>query len=332
MPSLYVTQPGSRVGLNNERLLIEKDDQKLLDIALRRLTNVVCFGRVHVTTSAMHELLERGIDFAFVDRKGQYRGRLAAPVSKNVYLRLAQYEAASNDEASLRLARVILLAKLGNSRNVLRKFQYNHPSPRMTEVIRKLEKLSQLVETAVHPSRLRGLEGTAARLYFSLFDEILRCPLRFEKRSAHPPANEVNALLSLTYTLVLNEFLSILESFGFDPFVGFFHTPGYGKPSLGIDLLEPYRGPLCDVFVFRLLNLQILTAEDFHGKSAQGPRLTKTGFATYLEHYEKRMSREFLHPQTGKKVTWRDCLRQDAESLRRNLLRKETLTVLETNV
>ncbi len=333
MPSVYVTRPQSVVAVHNDRLQVELEGNRLLDLALRRVDTVVCFGRVQVTTHALHSCLEHGIDLAFVTRGGRYKGRLATPLSKNIYLRLAQYDHSRNAQACLELARHVVKAKVTNSRNLLRKFHYNHPSPNLAEVIRKLEKIHILLDRSLEVMRIRGLEGVAAKLYFSLFDLMLRCDLRFDRRSAHPPKDEINSLLSLTYVMVMNEIHSMLEQMGFDPHVGFLHAPGYGKPSLALDILEPFRSALCDQTVLRLCNLRIIEKEDF-GPSDEGHgiRLTDAGLRKYLENYEQRMTREFLYPETGRRVSWRDCLRQDVEGIRTALLRGQKFTPFTTRV
>ncbi|MCG3200109.1 MAG: CRISPR-associated endonuclease Cas1 [bacterium] len=333
MASVYVTRSNAEVSLDGGRLLVHKDGERLLDLALRRISSVVCFGWTHVTTPALHTLLENGIDLAYLSRKGRYRGRLTAPCSKNIYLRLAQYDSARNERRCLELAKLIVSSKIGNSRNVLRKFQYNHPSKELTEVIRKLEKLEKLVQGTQEPTRLLGLEGVCSRLYFSLFDQMLRCDLRFTRRSTRPPRNEVNALLSLTYVLVMNELISIVEGMGFDPYLGFFHSVGYGKPSLALDLMEPFRSALCDVFVVRLCNLKILEKDDFsRAPEDEGFRLTEEGLRKYLEEYERRMVREFSHPVTYKRVTWRDCLRAEAEMARNTLMKGTAYSPFQSRV
>jgi len=257
---------------------------------------------------------------------------LAAPASKNVYLRSAQYEKAMNDQACLELARSVVGSKLFNMAQVLKKFAYNHSDPLFSEIVRKLGKIRKIAGDASHPARLLGLEGLSSKLYFQGLGKMMRGELRFEKRTRNPPRDPVNALLSLTYVMVTNELVSMLEAMGFDPHVGFYHSVGFGKPSLALDLIEPFRSALCDTHVVRLCNLRILEEKDFRrppGKEA-GVLLEEESLKSFLEYCEKRLTKEFLHPVTGKRVTWRDCLRREGERLRNALLKGMKFTPFRT--
>src|SRR5690606_19904156 len=92
--------------------------------------------------------------------------------------------------------------------------------------------------------RLRGSEGEAASLYFSIFDHLIRSPdpeMRWRGRSRRPPLDPVNALLSFLYTLLTHDCRSACESVGLDPSVGFLHRDRPGRPSLALDLMEELR-------------------------------------------------------------------------------------------
>ncbi|MBE7558148.1 CRISPR-associated endonuclease Cas1 [bacterium] len=322
MASIYVSRAGSHLRIRGDRIRVEHESDCLLDLPLRRVDSVVCMGPVQASHAVFTRLLRQGADFAFLSRRGDLHGRLVSRFSKNIYLRLRQYETALHDASSLILARTFVCAKLGNARNLLRKYYYNHRSPGLEAAIRKLEKVEKLASGATDIGRLLGLEGVGARLYFAEWDRMLRCDLRFERRSIRPPKNEINALLSLTYTLVGNELEATVASLGFDPQMGFLHSPSYGRASLALDLLEEFRPALCDPFVLRLVNLRMLEKDDFeHETEGGGFRLSDRGRKTYFTEYERRMQREVLHAGMGRKCSYRQLLRHQAEALARALLR-----------
>src|SRR5947208_2969612 len=92
--------------------------------------------------------------------------------------------------------------------------------------------------------RLNGDGGKSAE--FRLFASCVPSPWRFEKRTAHPPLDEVNAMLSLSYTLLYNRMASHLNMIGLDSYQGFFHQARHGHAALASDLIEEFRPLIAD--------------------------------------------------------------------------------------
>jgi CRISPR-associated protein Cas1 len=104
------------------------------------------------------------------------------------------------------------------------------------------------------------VEGTAAHRYFAAFAEMLHPDERetatfdLEGRNRRPPRDPVNALLSLAYAMLTREWTVVLFSVGFDPYLGFYHQPRYGRPALALDLMEEYRPLIADSLVLTVVN------------------------------------------------------------------------------
>ena len=129
-----------------------------------------------------------------------------------------------------------------------------------------LEEQLLLLETADTIDSMRGIEGSAASIYFRVFDHMMKTEdneMLFEKRSRRPPENRTNALLSFVYMLLKNDVQSALESVGIDPAAGYLHTLRPGRPSMALDLMEELRSPLCDRFVISLINLKQIKSDCF---------------------------------------------------------------------
>lgn len=116
---------------------------------------------------------------------------------------------------------------------------------------------------------MRGIEGSAASVYFSQFDTMLRSPkgYRFETRSRRPPLNEVNAVLSFVYTLLAHDVRSAMEAVGLDPAAGYLHTLRPGRISFALDIMEELRAPLCDRLVITMFNKDQFQSQDFTNES-----------------------------------------------------------------
>lgn len=288
---IYVREQGSVVAKRGARVLVEKDRQVLLEIPMRETEAVAVFGNVQVTTQALSELLERSIPLTFFTRNGRIKGRLAPAASKNVPLRLAQYEAARDESRSLELARAVVCAKLANSAALVSDYRSNYPLVELEQAARELQEAARRAAAAGSHAELLGCEGAGAAAHFRALAVMNRSGLPFEARRMHPPPDPVNALLSLSYTLATNELSGAAEARGLDPYIGFLHRADYGRPSLALDLVEPFRAALADRLTLRLVNERILTEKDFAqrlgGPAPGGVVLVPEAFRRYLEHYEK---------------------------------------------
>ena len=295
MPIVYVQEQGAIVRKRGARLLIEKDDQLLAEIHFRTTEAVGIFGNVQVTTQALSELLERGIPLALYTRHGRLKGHIVPEAPKNVDLRIAQYRASLDGATVLQIAKAIVRAKLRNSAAMLSGYQSNYACPALAGAMGELERLAASLAQASAMDQVLGIEGAGAAAYFAALRPVNRSDLPFDGRRKHPATDPVNALLSLGYTMAMNEIRSLAEGAGLEPHVGFLHAVDYGRPSLALDLLEPFRSIFVDRLTWMLINERVLVAADFATRAA-GPRagsvvLMPDAFKRYIEAYE-RESRE----------------------------------------
>ncbi len=108
--------------------------------------------------------------------------------------------------------------------------------------------------------RCMGWKGRARRPSFGACAGLFKQDLGFAGRHRRPPTDPVNALLSFGYVLLMNHVLSAVQICGFDPYIGYLHSEGYGKPALALDLMEEMRTPIVDSVVLTVINKQILQA------------------------------------------------------------------------
>jgi CRISPR-associated protein Cas1 len=316
MANLYITEQNSVLRKTGDRLLLKKEDQLLLDVPCRKLEAVLIFGNVQFTTQAVHELMEHGIELAILTRTGKLVGQLTSPSTKNIELRLRQFRRYDDPGFRLEYSRSLVAAKIANSLAVVRGYARNHPLGPGAPGIDELGSLLESPRTAESLETLRGIEGTAARIYFGLLGKMIRTELPFEGRRKRPPTDPVNALLSLGYTMLFNEISSLLDGLGFDPYLGYFHAVDYGRASLAADLMEPFRAPVVDHFTLNLLNLGMFKKEDFtENPRGEAVYLSRSALQQYFGEYEKYLSREFALPAEGKSTTYRACFRLQAERL-----------------
>ena len=317
MSTLYLVEQGAKLSKTSERLLVEKDGKVLLEVPALKVERILIYGNIQLTTPAMVFLLERGIDTSFLSIYGRFRGRLAPKISKNVLLRVAQFEKSNDEKFKTELARRILRGKIKNTRMVLTKYASNHPEVNFTSYIVELERHIMSLERKEKVSTLLGVEGQASAVYFTAFPKMIRSDLGFVIRSRRPPKDPVNSLLSFCYTLLTNEIDSLLCAVGFDSYIGYLHGINYGRPSLALDMVEEFRH-LAERFTLFLINNGVIKVEDFEKKD-EGFYLKERARREFFTQYEKRMLKKFYYPELERNVSYREIFRHQVYKLARTI-------------
>ena len=311
MTVVYLTTPGSVVRRRGDRLQVWSGERKIADLKLFDLERLVLMGPVQLTTQAIGLLLDKGIDVSFLTVKGRVRGALVSGQSRNVFLRLAQFDRWKDESFRLALAGELVVSKLQAQRRLVSRHARNHPGVLDADAPERLERLVAGLADAQSLDELRGFEGAGAAVYYRQFGRMLTS-MDFPGRKKHPSTDPANALLSLGYVLLTNELAGLLEAEGFDPFIGFFHGIRYGRRSLPLDVVEVFRQPVIDRLTLRLLNLRQFTAEDFEG-GKNGVRLQPDSLKEYLESYDAHLR----GPSEGAGTpTWRERLHSQVRELK----------------
>jgi len=319
MSTIYLCEQGSVVTKRNQRLQIIKEGQTLIDIPVIKIDKIFIFGNIQVTTQALALLLDHSIDVSYFTARGRLRGRLNSSMSKNIFLRLAQYERWRDPDYKINICRAIVASKLQNMKSVLQRFLSNYPEENFEKTFAVIDSgLEQLYEKN-EISSVVGLEGASSGAYFSVFGRMFRQELQFTKRIKHPSPDPVNALLSLGYVMITNEIASLLEATAFDPFLGFMHGVKYGRKSLALDMVEQFRQPVIDLFTLRLANLKVFGEDDFHEIPEEGVHLTDEKFKIYLDLYEKRLNQKMSF-NNSEDSNWRTVFHHQMQSLEKAIL------------
>ncbi len=288
MSTIYISEQGAVISKTSRRIVISKDSAIILEVPIFKVERIFIFGNVQLTTQAMNFLLESNIDVSFFTMGGKCHGRLAAIDSKNIFLRLAQYERYLDKEFQVNLAKKIVDIKLGNEIDLIYAFTKNYGISRFKEILIAIKKCRELLKNKSTINSVMGIEGIAASYFFKAFKMMIRNEnLVFSVRQKNPSVDPINSLLSFGYTLVTNEILSVLIGQGFDPYIGFLHGINYGRPSLALDVVEEFRSAI-DGFTLKLLNKSILTENDFITTS-DGTFLKPEAMKKYFIFYDKLM-------------------------------------------
>ncbi len=314
---LYVQAQGASLGKSGDRLTVKEKGKLIQDVRLIDVSQVSVFGNVQVTAQALRELSARGVPVCHFSYGGWLNAITAGLIHKNVELRIRQFAVAGASGQSLQLARQFVVGKIKNCRTLLRRHLAEDREP----VLGQLAELAEQAGRAPCVETLLGTEGMAAKLYFAGFARLLKGGEAFdiEGRNRRPPKDPTNALLSFVYSMLARELTVVLQAVGFDPLLGFFHRPRYGRPSLALDLAEEFRPLIADSTVLTLINNGEVSADSFICRGG-AVALTTAGRRAVIEAFERRLETEVTHPLFGYRVCYRRILEVQARLLSRVLL------------
>lgn len=313
---LYVQTQGAMVGKSGDRLSIKYKDEVLAERRLMDVSQVSLFGNVMISAQVLRELTTRGIPVCHLTYGGWFHGLTSGLAHKNVELRIHQFEIAADAQRSLQIARCFISGKIRNSRTLLRR----HLTEDETGILPSLAEFRQRAERATSAETLRGLEGMAAKTYFAGLFALLNGRHEFDvnDRNRRPPKDPVNAVLSFVYSLLVKELTVVLQGVGFDPMLGFFHRPRYGRPSLALDVAEEYRPLIGDSVTLMAFNNGEVDRSSFLER-AGAVTLTESGRKSIIAAFERRLEQEVTHPIFGYRVSYRRIMEVQARLLARTI-------------
>lgn len=307
--TLYITTEGAYIRADHETLKVEVQKETKLQVPIHHIGSVVCFGDVLMSPAVIHRCAGEGRSVVWLDRNGRFKARVEGPVSGNVLLRRAQHEASLNPEVALAIARNMVAGKVQNARQVVlrgaREVASNKHADELRDTAEVLARTIQRLPACEDLSTLRGLEGDAARAYFSILDRLVSVDqetFKMNGRSRRPPLDPLNALLSFLYALLMNDCVAAAEGVGLDPQVGFLHAIRPGRAALALDLMEELRCILADRLVLTLINRRQITAQDFLERPGGAVHLHDESRKVVLVAYQKRKQEEITHPVLEQKM------------------------------
>lgn len=314
---LYATTPGSRLTKRGGTVLLKEKGETVASRRLIDISHIAVFGNVDVGSALLRSCFDAGTPILWLSSGGWLSGLASAMPPGNVQVRIRQHRAASVEPG--RYAARFVEGKIRNQRTMLRR----HGGVAVREAVAQLARLAEGASSETERATLLGIEGTAARIYFSRFSGLLRGDnggaFRFEERNRRPPRDRVNALLSLAYAMLVKDTVIALAAVGLDPFVGLFHRPRFGRPSLALDLAEEFRPLIADSVVLTAINNGELGEKDFVER-AGGVALTAAGRKRFLAVYERRMATIMRHPVFAYRASYRRVLEIQARLLAATLV------------
>lgn len=309
--TLYITMPDRYLSLDGENVVVIQDNDVVARVPLHNIEGIVTFGYSGASPALMGACAKKNISLCFLSRNGRFLARVSGETVGNVLLRKHQYRISDCLIQSSSIAKNFLVGKIYNSKWVLERAIRDYPLIIDTDKLKEKSmflsnSLKQLKNTE-SLEEVRGIEGEAASVYFSVFDNLIlqqKDEFYFQTRNRRPPMDKVNAMLSFAYTLLANMCCSALETVGLDPYVGFLHRDRPGRASLALDLMEEFRSVFADRFVLTLINKKIIKSKDFLVKENEAVTMKDEGRKAFLSAWQNKKQEKITHPFLEKKVEW----------------------------
>ena len=307
--TLYVTTQGAYLSKDGETVSVSIEKEVKLRVPVHTLGGIVCFGNVSCSPFLMGFCAQNNVGLSFLTEYGRFLARVQGPVSGNVLLRREQYRKADDENFSADMARALLTGKIANCRTVLQRSIRDHNEKiDVEEVAQASNRMSNYISKLggnLELDVVRGMEGDAARNYFSVFNQLITAQKEdfvFQDRNRRPPLDNVNCLLSFIYTLLAHDVRSALECVGLDPAVGFLHRDRPGRPGLALDMMEEFRPFIADRLVLSLINLRQVQAKGFVKTETGAVLMNDETRKTVLVAYQERKREEIVHPFIDEKI------------------------------
>jgi CRISPR-associated protein Cas1 len=347
MSTVYIISDFGKLQKKGETLQFDSHDGTTTIFPFKT-EQIIIQGNIEITSGALKLLMRNNIDTIFLGKNGKFNGKLAFQVSKNVFLRQKQFKLLEDEDFRIKFSKSIVGGKLKNQLTFMQRISRRRDNTAEIEnTIEKMKSNLKKLDDAQNMDVIRGIEGLGARYFFSVFKHnIIQDWAIFKGRSMHPPEDNVNAVLSFLYTMLLFRVDAAIEAEGLDTYVGFYHSLDYGKRALTFDLMEEYRTPIADTLCCSLFNLAILEPDDFEKvifttesieyplpeeqnideantsiaiQEKKGILLTKKGLKKVISHLEKKLNTLIYYQPLMRQISYKRLIHEQVKHFKRVL-------------
>lgn len=352
---LYISTTAVSIGRKSELIQVKEKGEVIAEVRINDINHVAVFGPATISTALLQTLCDRDVPVSYFSSGGLFYGLTRGHSLKNVFTRLAQFHYAAKPEEALRHARTFVHGKIRNQRTMLMR---NHAQGVPVVATERLKYAAQAALQARSIEELLGIEGSAALAYFENFSGMIKLAensideailegagaagktdarltatsarskrdaagqqfftFDFTRRNRRPPRDAVNALLSLGYSLLARDCTIAAHAVGFDPYVGFYHQPRFGRPALALDLMEEFRPLIADSVALTLINNRAIAPTDFV-RAGDAVNLSADGRKRFFNGYEQRLNSTIVHPVFDYQVSYRRAIELQARLLAKAL-------------
>jgi len=226
----------------------------------KKVESILITSGASFSSDAVELAVEHNIDFIFLNKYGDPYARIWRPkMGSTAAIRRKQLVLSGTPDGFGTVIRLIR-SKFENQLVLLKGLQRARKGESVAlldQGITGIQSLGKKISAADPNAEdiagtLRGLEGSAGRIYFRTISQILPENYQFDGRSRDPAVDHFNCLLNYGYGMLYGMVERACILAGLDPHVGLLHTDNYNKKSFVFDMIEPFR-PYIDEVVIKLI-------------------------------------------------------------------------------
>ncbi|MDZ7691717.1 MAG: CRISPR-associated endonuclease Cas1 [Balneolaceae bacterium] len=328
---LYITTYGSYLHIRDDMFEIkyhEDGEEIKKKVAAHKVQSIVMDRGTSLSWSAIKKALTHNIDIVFTEGDGAPLGRVwHSKLGSTTRIRKRQLQASMNTEAVQWITRWVA-DKMERQADLLKDLK-RHRKATADQIQAVIDKLDELRKKTLKlegdhiddiAGTVRGLEGTAGRIYFTLLSDLLAKRYRFNGRNSRPAEDPFNAFLNYGYGMLYSKIEHCIMIAGLDPYIGFLHRDDYNQTSFVFDFIEPYR-PFVDLTVFRLFSGKKISQAHYRDIT-NGIGLTKEGKKLIVGAFIERFEEEKIRYR-GRNQTRLNAIQQDAHTFANQLIEPE---------
>lgn len=288
MSQIYVTDNGAKISKKGGRIEIISKKGLFRSIPIESVEGITIIGNAQVTTECIGECLQKGIQIQYLSKKGYYFGKVSSTQHVNTKRQRLQLNLTENKEFCLGITKNILRAKTNNQIVLVSRYMKTSNICLSAE-IGKMKALRESLKDVNTLQEAMGYEGSISKIYFQSLNKLLKVKeFKFNGRTRRPPKDAFNSMLSLGYTILMNEIYSAVESKGLNPYFGFLHQDNINHPTLVSDLIEEWRAVIVDSTVMSLINGNEISIDNFFDEDG-GVFFNKDGLKIFLNKLEGKL-------------------------------------------
>ncbi len=293
-------------------IVFETSNNEKKFIPVENVEQIFVFGEVDFNNKFLNFIAQNNICLHIFNYYGWYSGSFY-PRETNISGKLLIEQASHYLDPKKRL---ILAKKFieGAIHNIKRNLQKRDNFKEKTE---KISVFENQIKSVTNIPKLMALEAQTRKIYYDCFEKL--SGWSFEERSIQPPKNPLNALISFGNSLVYSIILKEIYLTPLSPFISFLHEPRERRYSLALDVAEIFKPILSDRLILKLLNLKMITNNDFV-EELGGIYLNERGRKIFVEEFDKQLESTILHRKLRKKVKYKTLIRLELYKLVKHLL------------
>lgn len=289
MSYIYVTEPGAKVGLSGGNIKVTKDGNEIMTAPKQMVEAISIFGNAQMTTQCMRFCLVNGIRVSLFSKVGAYFGCIMSTNHVSITKQKQQFKLVEDKEFALKMAKKLVKAKINNQFVVAKRYLRNKEID-MENVLQQIKLAKSKIDEAENVEQVMGYEGSASRGYFQVLSGIIDEEFQFKGRNKRPPLDPVNAMLSMGYTMLMNEVKGQIEGHGLNPFAGFLHQDRERHPTLASDLMEEWRAIIVDSVILNMFSHKEISADMFNYDEETGACfLSEAAMKVFIKKLEQKL-------------------------------------------